>query len=65
MGITMQEVAYIGDDVNCVDLLSEVGFAACPYDASDNVKTITGIQIMSSKGGEGCVREFAEKLLCI
>lgn len=63
MGITMQEVAYIGDDVNCVELLSKVGFAACPADACERVKNISGIIVMSTKGGEGCVREFIESLL--
>ena len=64
MGISMQEVAYIGDDVNCVELLSQVGFAACPADACNRVKSISGIHIMTCKGGEGCVREFAEIFLC-
>ena len=63
MGITMQEVAYIGDDVNCIDLLSQVGAAACPADACDKVKNIPDINVMTKKGGEGCVREFIESLL--
>lgn len=58
MGISMQEVAYIGDDVNCIELLSSVGMAACPADADERVKAIPGIHIMTKKGGEGCVREF-------
>lgn len=62
MGITMQEVAYIGDDVNCVELLSSVGYAACPSDACERVKNIPGINVMTKKGGEGCVREFVESL---
>ena len=63
MGITMQEVAYIGDDVNCVSLLLKVGMAACPADACDNVKEIPGIIVMTRKGGEGCVREFIETIM--
>lgn len=58
MGISMQEIAYIGDDVNCIELLSSVGMAACPADADERVKAIPGIHIMIKKGGEGCVREF-------
>lgn len=61
MNITMQEVAYIGDDVNCKDLLMSVGLAACPEDAMDEIKAIPSIKVMSKKGGEGCVREFIEK----
>lgn len=63
MGITMQEVAYIGDDVNCVELLSAAGYAACPADACDRIKEIPGVHVMSKKGGEGCVREFCEKII--
>ena len=63
MGISMQEVAYIGDDINCIELLSAVGIAACPADANDKVKSIPGIIVMRKKGGEGCVREFCDKLL--
>lgn len=63
MGIYMQEVAYIGDDVNCIELLSAVGLAACPADADARVKAIPGILVMTKKGGEGCVREFCEMLI--
>ena len=63
MGITLQEVAYIGDDVNCIDLLSSVGIAACPVDACDEVKQIRNIRVMQKKGGEGCVREFIENII--
>ncbi|MDP4239833.1 MAG: HAD hydrolase family protein [Bacteroidota bacterium] len=62
-GITLKEVAYIGDDVNCFELLSSVGVAACPADALDTIKNIPGIIQMKRKGGEGCVREFAELIM--
>ncbi len=61
--ISLAEVAYIGDDVNCFELLSAVGMAACPADALDTIKNIPSIVIMKKKGGEGCVREFAEMIL--
>ena len=63
MGITLSEVAYIGDDINCFDLLSAVAVAACPCDAMPKVKAIPGIRVMTKKGGEGCVREFIESLI--
>jgi 2-dehydro-3-deoxyphosphooctonate aldolase (KDO 8-P synthase) len=62
-GITLAEVAYIGDDVNCFELLSSVGLAACPSDAIDSIKNIPGIIQMKKKGGEGCVREFVEMII--
>lgn len=61
--ITLQNVAYIGDDVNCIDLLKAVGLAACPADAMEAVKNIKGIKILKLKGGEGVVREFVELIL--
>lgn len=63
MGITLQNVAYIGDDVNCKDLLMSVGFAACPADAMDEIKAVPHIQILTKKGGEGCVREWIEQIM--
>lgn len=63
MGITLQEVAYIGDDVNCIEILSAVGIAACPADADVRVKAIPGIRVMTKKGGEGCVREFCDCII--
>jgi len=62
-GITLAEIAYIGDDVNCLELLSNVGIAACPANALDAVKNIPGIIQLKKKGGEGCVREFVEMII--
>ena len=62
-GVTLNEVAYIGDDVNCFELLSAVGLAACPADALDTVKKIPNIIQLSKNGGEGCVREFVELVM--
>ncbi|MBO6256255.1 MAG: acylneuraminate cytidylyltransferase [Bacteroidaceae bacterium] len=63
MGISMNEVAYIGDDINCIELLSQVGHAACPADACEKVKCIDGIVVMKKNGGKGCVREYCEYIL--
>lgn len=62
-GISLDEVAYIGDDRNCYELLSAAGIRACPADACEMVKGIDGIYQMKKKGGEGCVREFIELLI--
>ena len=61
--ISIDEVAYIGDDVNCIDLLAAVGFAACPANAHTQVKVIPGIVQMQLNGGEGCVREWVDVIL--
>lgn len=63
MGISLDEVAYIGDDINCVELLSQVGVAACPADACSHVKAIPSIKVMQKRGGEGCVRDFSDLII--
>ena len=62
-GISIKEVAYIGDDINCLDLLSAVGVAACPANALLTIKNIPNIIQLSKKGGEGCVREFVDMII--
>lgn len=63
LGITLQDVAYVGDDVNCYDLLAAVGWAACPADACDKVRGIPGIHILKRRGGDACVREWIDMIL--
>ena len=61
--ITLNEIAYIGDDVNCFDLLLNVGVAACPNNAMKKIKSIPNIIQLEKNGGEGVVREFIELIL--
>ena len=61
--ITLAEVAYIGDDVNCFGLLSHVGIAACPNNSVDKIKAIPNIMQLKRNGGDGVVREFVELFL--
>ena len=61
--ITLSEVAYIGDDINCKELLCSVGVAACPVNAIRSIKSIPNIIHLSKSGGNGAVREFIENIL--
>jgi len=61
--ISLKNVAYIGDDINCKELLANVGLAACPSDAADEIVSIPEILILSKPGGFGAVREFIEYIL--
>ncbi len=63
IGISLSEVAYIGDDINDFELLSNVGLAACPANAVKKIKDIPNIIHLQKKGGEGAVREFSEIIL--
>lgn len=62
LGVSFDEIAYIGDDFNDVGLLRIAGVSATPADASkfigDQAKWV-----LEKKGGEGVFREFVEKIL--
>ncbi|MBQ7449033.1 MAG: HAD-IIIA family hydrolase [Paludibacteraceae bacterium] len=63
LNISLEQVAYIGDDVNDRELLEKVGLAACPNDAHESIKSISGINIMQCTGGHGAVRDFTDLIL--
>lgn len=60
LGITLSEVAFVGDDINDIELLERVGFAFCPEDSSDDVKNVSGIKKLSVNGGNGVIRNIME-----
>lgn len=60
--IGLDELAYIGDDINCIELLKAAGIKACPANATPKVKAIENIKQLKLAGGEGAVREFIEWL---
>jgi 3-deoxy-D-manno-octulosonate 8-phosphate phosphatase (KDO 8-P phosphatase) len=61
-GLSSENVAYIGDDLNDLPAMRYAGVAACPKDAAEDVKKICDY-ILSKKGGKGAVREFIEIVL--
>ncbi len=61
-GLTLSQVAYIGDDVNDFETLKEVGFSATPADGMPQVAAVVDY-ICQKKGGEGAVREIIEMIL--
>ncbi|HSF68239.1 MAG TPA: HAD-IIIA family hydrolase [Nitrospiraceae bacterium] len=61
-GLSLEQVAYIGDDVNDLAALKAVGFSASPADGmSDIVNAVD--YVCQKKGGEGAVREIIEMIL--
>lgn len=58
-GISFEEIAMIGDDINDLEIMKAVGVAACPSDAVIEIKTISHL-ILQKKGGKGCIREFLD-----
>jgi 3-deoxy-D-manno-octulosonate 8-phosphate phosphatase (KDO 8-P phosphatase) len=60
--LTLTDLAYIGDDVNDLDLLRAAGFSAAPADAEPMLRTVVDVTC-SRGGGHGAFRELAEMIL--
>lgn len=61
-GISMQNVLYIGDDINDREAIAAVGYGCCTADACDEVKAAADY-ISEKNGGDGVIREIAELFL--
>lgn len=62
LGITLADVAYIGDDINDIALLKSVGWSGAPSSAPDYIKVLVNVHL-SKGGGDGVFREFVEIIL--
>jgi 3-deoxy-D-manno-octulosonate 8-phosphate phosphatase (KDO 8-P phosphatase) len=60
--ITLDQVAYIGDDLNDYEVLCQVGLAVVVQDATRKPRSVAHY-ITRAKGGEGAVRELCELIL--
>jgi 3-deoxy-D-manno-octulosonate 8-phosphate phosphatase (KDO 8-P phosphatase) len=60
--LTDEQIAYIGDDIIDLSILTRVGLSICPGDArvyiKENVNAVT-----TAKGGDGVFREVADFIL--
>lgn len=68
-GIEMREIAYMGDDINDLELLGKVGFSSAPADAVSDVRNIVDY-VTNVNGGQGAFREVVDylikkQLLCV
>ncbi|MGN0674292.1 MAG: HAD-IIIA family hydrolase [Oscillospiraceae bacterium] len=59
--ISLDEIAYIGDDINDLSVIKAVGFSCCPKDAAEEV-TGEVDYAASCVGGRGVIREVYSKL---
>ncbi len=57
-----KEICYIGDDLIDIPILHRVGFPVAVANASPIVKQ-QSMYVTKAKGGEGAVREVAEKII--
>jgi YrbI family 3-deoxy-D-manno-octulosonate 8-phosphate phosphatase len=61
-GLSLKEVAYIGDDLNDIECLKNAGISFAPADANPEAKKFATYGL-KKKGGEGAVREVADLII--
>lgn len=59
--IDLENVVYIGDDINDLEIIKMVGFGCAPSDAMPEIRAVAKY-ISRAKGGEGVIREVVEKI---
>ena len=62
LNISFENTAYMGDDLNDLGVMKNVGLAACPKDSIQEVLEISNF-VSSKNGGDGAVREFLEYIM--
>jgi len=60
--IDLRNVAYLGNDINDMEVMEIAGSTFCPADAHENIKGISDI-ILSKNGGNGVIRELLDFLI--
>lgn len=63
-GFPLENVIYIGNDINDIDAMTLCGYKFCPSDSHPTVQQLAD-RVLSAGGGEGVVRELVEEFLMI
>jgi 3-deoxy-D-manno-octulosonate 8-phosphate phosphatase (KDO 8-P phosphatase) len=58
----LENILYVGNDLNDYRVMSICGFTACPADSHKKIKQISNI-VLKTNGGCGVVRELLEDVL--
>lgn len=61
-GIALENVCYIGDDINDIEVIKAVGCGCCPADAMPEVNKVAKY-VSKANGGEGVIRDIANLIL--
>jgi len=60
--IDLQNVAYVGNDINDKNVMEIVGIKFCPSDAHESILNISD-HILNAKGGGGVIRELLDLII--
>ena len=61
---SLDRVLYIGNDLNDFNIMNLCGYTACPCDSHASIKKISQF-VLSTRGGDGVVREIVEDIFCL
>ena len=62
--LSENNIAYIGDDVNDLEIMKRTGFSATPKDGNMEVKKFVDYAC-KSRGGEGVLREVCDLIISV
>tara|TARA_B100000965_G_C19581722_1_gene753873 strand:+ start:1808 stop:2302 length:495 start_codon:yes stop_codon:yes gene_type:complete len=54
--LNFQNLAYIGNDLNDLEVMKKCNFKICPYDSVPEIKKISNL-VLKTKGGDGVLKE--------
>ena len=60
--VSLAEIAYIGDDLNDLEIMKLVGFAATPLDGVKDIQKIADY-VCKNNGGHGAFREIVDLIV--
>jgi|TARA_Y100000310_G_scaffold285212_1_gene308521 YrbI family 3-deoxy-D-manno-octulosonate 8-phosphate phosphatase len=60
--VKLDQVAYIGDDLNDLEIMKSVGFSVTPSNGIDQIKKISNY-VCKLNGGDGVFRELADIII--
>lgn len=63
-GLDLNRAVFVGNDLNDLGAMQCCGLSICPNDSHHQIKSIADI-ILETSGGDGVVREIAEKIFAI
>jgi 3-deoxy-D-manno-octulosonate 8-phosphate phosphatase (KDO 8-P phosphatase) len=61
-GLETEQIAYMGDDLNDLPIMEQVGLSCCVANGRSEVKEAADL-VTEARGGEGAVREFLEMII--
>tara|TARA_B110000263_G_C14951585_1_gene348334 strand:- start:88 stop:555 length:468 start_codon:yes stop_codon:yes gene_type:complete len=55
----LNNIAFVGNDINDLEAMKIAGYTFCPFDAHESILNISD-HVFNSKGGDGVIRELLD-----